>query len=240
LLPTAISRVIGGIVLKSCRAVVLAAALLPMSGGVAAAEPLPLAYVEQSKATMEGWKLTVSLKEATINSVPNMAATAIVREGFITATAKLAVEDTADMADKGVITILTLFAQLGCQVNVENGAALSFNPEITSSLPRLDLTPTPDEIAIAPTLQLSPQLSVTLAPGEIMGKSLGEMAYPPKEEQFKNDSKAIDGLMVSIKDVHMTVNKCGGPVSIRLSVQGTMKTAKSFDTVQAYSDILSL
>ena len=233
--------------IKSCRAVVLAAALLPLGGGVAAAAPLTLAYVEQSKATIEGWKLTVSLAEATINSVPNMAATAIVREGFITATAKLAVEprpvpgqDTAGMADKDAITTLTLFAQLGCQVNVASGVNLTFDPELTSSLPNLDLTPTPDDIAIAPTVQLGPQLSVSLTPGEITSQNLVEMIYPPKEEQFKNDSKAIDGLTVSIQDAHITVNKCGGPVSIRLYVQGTMQTAKSRDIVQAYSEILSL
>ncbi len=95
-------------------------------------------------------------------------------------------------------------------------------------------------MAIAPTVQLGPQLSVSLTPGEITSQNLVEMIYPPKEYLKKNDSKAIDGLTVSIQDAHITVNKCGGPVSIRLYVQGTMQTAKSRDIVQAYSEILSL
>jgi hypothetical protein len=38
----------------------------------------------------------------------------------------------------------------------------------------------------------------------------------------------------------MKINKCGGAVAIRLVVQGTIATAKSFNYVRAYSDILPL
>lgn len=215
----------------------MALALLCVGGGTASAEPIPLANVEQTKTTLDGWNLKISLDRAAINSVPNMAAAPVVREGFITAVAKLGVEGTANM---GVKTSLTLFAQIGCMVNVANGVTLTLEPTVSSSLPRFDLTPDPTEFALIPTLFASPNLTIPLRPGQIKKEVLGKMAYPPEDKRFEGDSRATDGLLISIQDVHMAVSECGGPVSIRLYLQGTMTTAKSFDSLEAYSDILTL
>jgi hypothetical protein len=64
---------------------VIGANLLVMADGVAAA--VPVADVSQSVATRDGWHLTASLKNMTINSVPNFAATAFTREAFVSAEA---------------------------------------------------------------------------------------------------------------------------------------------------------
>ena len=53
----------------------------------------------------DGWTLTIKLERADIASVPNMAATAIVREGFLNADANLTVQGDGQM---GVRTSLTL------------------------------------------------------------------------------------------------------------------------------------
>ena len=53
-----------------------ALALLCLTGGVATADPLPVADVTQSADTDDGWRLSAALSRMTINSVPNMAATA--------------------------------------------------------------------------------------------------------------------------------------------------------------------
>jgi hypothetical protein len=54
--------------------------LLCLGDGVAAADPLPVADVTQSADTDDGWHLSAALTRMTINSVPNMAATAFTRE----------------------------------------------------------------------------------------------------------------------------------------------------------------
>jgi hypothetical protein len=213
----------------------IGAALLCIGGGVAAAEPVSLADVEQLKGTAnDDLSLRLSLNAASINSVPNMAAAAIVREGFVSATATLTVEGTTEVKRK---TSLTLKAQVGCQVDVSGGVRLELGPSIASSLPVLDLTPTPDEIALAPTGSVGSDVSATLLPGDIIEVVLGNAAYP---DPAHDDAAPTGNLTVSVQDVQVKINKCGGPVSIRFYVQANMTTAKSFDAVEAYSDILPL
>ena len=69
--------------------------LLCLGDGVAAADPLPVADVTQSAETDDGWHLSVALTRMTMNSVPNMAATAFTREGFVTGKAAAASTETA-------------------------------------------------------------------------------------------------------------------------------------------------
>jgi hypothetical protein len=71
-------------VVRLLRAGAGALALLCLTGGVATADPLPVADVTQSADTDDGWRLSAALSRMTINSVPNMAATAFTREGFVT------------------------------------------------------------------------------------------------------------------------------------------------------------
>jgi hypothetical protein len=215
----------------------IAVTLVCAAPAVAVAEPIPLANIEESKSTVDGWKIKVSLNEATINSVPNMANAIIVREGFITATATLNVAGDSDIKVK---TSLAMIAQIGCQVNTESGLTLDFRPSIASSLPVLDSTPSPEDFALAPTGAFTPEFIATLHAGDITDQSLGEMAYPPPPDLDNDDSSPTDPLTVSVKDYHIKINKCTGPVAVRLLVQGTIKTAKSFDYVRTYSDILSL
>jgi hypothetical protein len=83
---------VAGIALRLLRAGGVAAALLCVSAGVAAADPLPVADVTQSADTDDGWHLSAALTRMTINSVPNMAATAFTREGFVTGKAAATID----------------------------------------------------------------------------------------------------------------------------------------------------
>ena len=65
---------------------------------MAAADPLPVADVTQSAETDDGWHLSVALTRMTINSVPNMAATAFTREGFVTGKAAAAIDGNGAVA----------------------------------------------------------------------------------------------------------------------------------------------
>ena len=65
---------------------------LTFSGGVAVADPPTLNNVDEYKETAEhSWRLHVSLRDMSITSVPNMAATAFSREAFLNATAEVEV-----------------------------------------------------------------------------------------------------------------------------------------------------
>lgn len=192
---------------------VIVVALLSMGGGVAGAEPLPVADVTQSVQTDDGWHLSSTLTNMTINSVPNMAATAFTREGFVTGKATATIDgDGAVPVNSGT---LVLGVQLGCQIDLSEGLDLGVSNES-------------DVITTRPFEDLLPYISVTLKPGSITSLSLGR--------------KSIKGRAgkIFVHDAHVKVDACGGPVSVRLFASATVYTDNSDDSVNTYGDILSL
>jgi hypothetical protein len=110
-----------------------------MAGGVAAAEPLALADVSRSAVTRDGWQLTASLKNMTINSVPNFAATAFTREAFVSGEADASVDGNGSVPVNGGSLIIGV--QVGCQIDLSNGVnfgigqnAVPFAPVIIPKL----------------------------------------------------------------------------------------------------------
>jgi MspA len=117
----------------------IGAFLLLTAAGVAAAEPLPLADVSRSAVTRDGWQLTASLKNMTINSVPNFAATAFTREAFASAEADASIDGNGSVpVNTGS---LMLGVQVGCQIDLGSGgnigvgeSSVPFAPVITLKL----------------------------------------------------------------------------------------------------------
>ena len=112
-------------------------ALLCVAGGVApglaAADPLPVADVRQAVNTEDGWRLGVSLTQMTVNSVPNMAATAFTREGFVTGRAEASIDGSGSSAVNNGTLIVGL--QLGCQVDLSEGASVGGDADIVNHKP---------------------------------------------------------------------------------------------------------
>jgi hypothetical protein len=202
----------------------VAVALLCLGDGVAAADPLPVADVTQSADTDDGWHLSAALTRMTINSVPNMAATAFTREGFVTGKAE------ATIAGNGAIPVnageLVVGLQLGCQVDLSEGGSLSagadagINPGFSSGSNLLSV--------IGPYAEINGNASINLLPGTITNLGLG-----------KKELKGPTGEIV-IHDAHVKVDACGGQVAVRFFASVVIETDKSDDSVNAYGDILTL
>jgi hypothetical protein len=201
----------------------LAAALLCVSGGVAAADPLPVADVTQSADTDDGWHLSASLTRMTINSVPNMAATAFTREGFVTGKAAVAIDGNGAVAVNSGTLVFGL--QLGCQIDLSEGGSVGGDAEIGAS-PNLGGGDVLSDIG--PFADLDGNVSINLLPGTITNVGLG-----------KKTLKGRTGEIV-VHDAHVKVDACGGAVSVRLFASAMIDTDKSDDSVNAYGDILSL
>lgn len=201
---------------------VVTLALLPVAAGVAAADPLPVEDVTQTAKTDDGWQLSASLTRMTINSVPNMAATAFTREGFVTGKAEAVIAGNGSSAVNSGVLVLGL--QLGCQVDLSQGGSLSgtleagINPSINSNVLS----------AIGPYADISGTASINLLPGNITNLGLG-----------KKDLKGRTGGIV-VHDAHVKVDGCGGPVSVRFFATASIDTDKNDDSVNVYGDILSL
>jgi hypothetical protein len=131
---------------------IIGASLLLTAGGVAAAEPLPLADVSRSAVTRDGWQLTTSLKNMTINSVPNFAATAFTREAFVNAEADATIDGNGSAPVNAGSLIIGL--QVGCQIDLSPGGNVGIGE---SAVP------------------FAPVIILKLMPGWITNVSLGQM-----------------------------------------------------------------
>jgi hypothetical protein len=191
---------------------------------VASAEPLPVADVTQSADTDDGWHLSAALTRMTINSVPNMAATAFTREGFVTGKAATTIDGNGGVAVNSGTLVMGL--QLGCQVDLSEGGSLGvdadagINPSFSNGSNLLNI--------IGPYADIEGNASINLLPGTITNLGLG-----------KKELKGRTGEIV-VHDAHVKVDGCGGQVAVRFFATTMIDTDKSDDSVNAYGDILTL
>jgi MspA len=190
---------------------------------VATAEPLPVADVTQSADTDDGWHLSAALTRMTINSVPNMAATAFTREGFVTGKAAATIEGNGAIPVNSGTLVLGL--QLGCQVDLSEGGSVDVGGDagVSPGFGGGSLLSN-----IGPYADVDGDISINLLPGNITNLGLGKKAL-----------KGRTGEIV-VHDAHVKVDGCGGQVAIRFFATAMIDTDKSDDSVNAYGDILSL
>jgi hypothetical protein len=205
------------------RTVAVAVTPLCLCPGVAAADPIPVADVTQQAVTDDGWHLSATLTQMTINSVPNMAATPLTKEAFVTGKA------VANIDGDGKIPVntgnLLLGVQLGCQLDLSQGgnAGLSgdfgfgFGGGSTNILSNL-----------GPNFDISPNASINLLPGNINTLGLGRLALKGRTGE------------VTVHEAHVKVDGCGGPVSVRFFAYAQIATDNGNDSVNTYGDILVL
>jgi hypothetical protein len=211
-------------VVRLLRVGAVAVTLLSLADGVASAEPLPVADVTQSTDTDDGWHLSAALTRMTINSVPNMAATAFTREGFVTGKAAATIDGNGGVAVNSGTLVMGL--QLGCQVDLSEGGSVGvdadagISPSFNNGSNLLNI--------IGPFADIEGNASINLLPGTITNLGLG-----------KKELKGRTGEIV-VHDAHVKVDACGGQVSVRFFATAMIDTDKSDDSVNAYGDILTL
>jgi hypothetical protein len=160
----------------------------------------------------------------TINSVPNMAATAFTREGFVTGKAATTIDGNGGVAVNSGTLVMGL--QLGCQVDLSEGGSLGvdadagINPSFGNGSNLLSV--------IGPYADIEGNASINLLPGTITNLGLG-----------KKELKGRTGEIV-VHDAHVKVDGCGGQVAVRFFATAMIDTDKSDDSVNAYGDILTL
>jgi hypothetical protein len=211
-------------VLSILRAGAVAVSLVCVSGAVANADPIPIQDVTQSADTDDGWHLTASLTRMAINSVPNMAATAFTREGFVTGKAAATIDGNGSSAVNSGTLVFGL--QLGCQVDLSEGGSIGgdldagISPGFNGTGGALS--------SIGPYADIGGNASINLLPGTITNLGLGKKAL-----------KGRTGEIV-VHDAHVKVDACGGQVSVRFFASVMIDTDKSDDSVNSYGDILTL
>jgi MspA len=207
------------------RTIVITLAPMFVCGGVAAADPIPVADVTQSADTDDGWHLSAALTSMTINSVPNMAATGLTREAFVTGKA------VAKIDGNGKIPVnsgnLLLGVQLGCQVDLSQGGNAGMSADFGIGFGGFS-SRSAFLNALGPNFDISPNASINILPGNINTLGLGKLALKGRTGE------------VTVHDAHVKVDGCGGPVSVRFFAYAQIYTDNGNDSVNTYGDILTI
>lgn len=183
-------------------------ALSGLGAGFANAERLLLPDVTQFSDTVDGWRFTLTMSEMRVDAVPNLASSPFTKEGFVTAKATATIEGAGDLpVNTGSIV---LGVQLGCQVDVSEGLELGGDPE-------LDLLNLDDS-----DLDFWPGIDLKLRAGNISVVGLGA-------KTMKSGAATI-----AVRDAHVEVSECAGPVTVRMFASARISTDSSDDSLNAY------
>ena len=238
--------------LKVSRTGVIVVAFLCVGGGVAAADPVTVPNAVAVKETVDGWKLTSSLTELTIDALPNLNGPGSVREAFVTATGTLDIAPTKLLEfpkDPPEQARLILGAQVVCQIR-NTGGQVQAQPGFTTSLPNIgnlfniiaglpgsDLS----NLGIAPTIDLQPQVNANLEPGVVNPVNFAQQSFPKEaEKKLKLDDRHLFTGVITKQNFHLNAEGCDGWAFIRPYAKASMQTANSSDEVTAYGDIVPL
>ena len=211
---------------RSRAAVGLAAcAVAALSSGVvfagsASATPTALADKFASTVTDDGWSLDLVATKLSANPVPNLATTAFTREGFVSAKVTGTIGGAGDSAVKTGYVEQGL--QIGCQIDVSSGLGLGLGFSLGPSV-GVSISGVPSA-NVGVNASVNPSIQSTIAPGTITTIPLGKKDL--------ESSKAS----ITAENVHVKVDACMGPVTIRSYAQLSVSTATSDNTLFVYSD----
>jgi hypothetical protein len=207
------------------RSAVVVASLLLVSAAVAHADPVPIADVSQSADTDDGWHVTASLSKMTVNSVPNMAATALTKEAFVTGEASAKIDGSGKSAVNSGELILGV--QLGCQVDLSQGGNFSLGSDIGAGV-NIGNGIGLGGLGPSAYADIDPSISVNILPGNITTMGLGKKALKGRNGE------------ITVHDAHVKVDGCAGPVVMRFFAYAGISTDNGDDSVNTYGDILTL
>ena len=188
--------------------------------GTASATPTALPDKFVRTVTDDGWTLDLAATKLSANPVPNLATTAFTREGFVSAKVTGTITGSGDSAVKAGYIEQGL--QIGCQIDVSSGLGLGLGFSLGPSV-GVSISGVPSA-NIGVNASVNPSIQTTIAPGTITTIPLG-----------KKDLEAAKA-SITAENVHVKVDACMGPVTIRSYAQFAVSTAVSDNSVFVYSD----
>ncbi|MFJ6259362.1 MspA family porin [Rhodococcus erythropolis] len=188
--------------------------------GTASATPTALPDKFASTVTDDGWTLDLAATKLSANPVPNLATTTFTREGFVSAKVTGTISGAGDTAVK--TGYIEQGLQIGCQIDVSSGLGVGLGFSLGPSV-GVSISGVPSA-NIGVNASVNPSIQTTIAPGTITTIPLG-----------KKDLEAAKA-SITAENVHVKVDACMGPVTIRSYAQFAVSTATSDNSVFVYSD----
>ncbi|MFE5790232.1 MspA family porin [Rhodococcus erythropolis] len=157
------------------------------------------------------WTLDLAATKPSANPVPNLATTAFTREGFVSAKVTGTISGAGNSAVKTGYVEQGL--QIGCQIDVSSGLGVGLGFSLGPSV-GVSISGVPSA-NVGVNASVNPSIQTTIAPGTIT-------TIPPG----KKDLEAAKASIMA-ENVHVKVDACMGPVTIRSYAQFAVSTATS-------------
>ncbi|MFD6195886.1 MspA family porin [Mycobacteriaceae bacterium NPDC060252] len=171
------------------------------------------------RITVDGWSLSVSLAGESVNPVPNLAGAQNSREAFATLSARAKIDGKGSYP----ITAGNFVAgyQVGCQIDVSQGLQLGGTGQLGGAVGASGPQP---GLQIGGNGSIGGFLQTTLQPGVITTIPMGNMPLV-----------AHVGYL-DMQDVHIKVDACGGPVTVRSYASMAIGTDIEQTQLSVYGD----
>lgn len=192
----------------------LTGAALVTGAGVGLAAPNSFADRSVSKTTDDGWRVTAVKAQEKVRSVAPLNQSSWTREGFLSLKGRALISGSGRApVDAGTLTI---GFQIGCNTDVTSGITVGVMGGPTA---QMSISYPPAAIIGA---QVMPNVSATLKPGTIT-----DIPFGTKKLAGPSAGLTLDG-------VHVKVDGCLGPVSLRAYVTVAISTKANDNTVNVY------
>jgi hypothetical protein len=169
---------------------------------------VPVADVTRTVDTLDGYHLSASLTDMTINSVPNVAATTFSREAYLSATATETIWGSNEP-----VTAWQARTVIHGWLPDRHGRGRVSQPRRPFGLSSVlsDLVGSG-----APSASLLPTSSLQLMPGRIAYEMLSAKEIDRSDAENDINESGQTTFRITVTDANIKVDACGGPVSIRL------------------------
>nr|WP_078280764.1 MspA family porin [Mycobacteroides franklinii] len=179
-----------------------------------------MAPQSSQRTTIDGWHLSVALSGEVINAVPNLAGAQNSREAFMTLSAQ------ANIGGSGSnpVTAANFVAgyQVGCQVDVSQGLQIGGTGQLAGSV-GATISGQPG-VQVGGTGAIGGFVQTDLQPGVITTVAMGTMPV----------TAGVGRL--DMQDVHVKVDACGGPVTVRSYATFAVASAVQQTQLSVYGD----
>ncbi|MCD2147544.1 MspA family porin [Gordonia paraffinivorans] len=198
-------------------------AVLITGAGTVSAAPTPLATTYDRLVTDDGWKVELRASELVVNPMSNIANSFASREGWVSARVGAVITPAAGRTPSQPVSsgVLEQFLVVGCQIDISDGATFglgsSFGPNAN-----VTISGQPN-VSVGGSASVSPSISSKLKPGTIKEISLGKKTLQTNRASIR------------AKRVHVRVDGCAGPVTVRVIVRLSVSTPTADDTLNLYS-----
>lgn len=190
------------------------------------AEPVQMPPQVYTKDTRDGWHLQIKIDNEAVNSVPNLAAAANSREGFVTASGTAtATGGSAPITD----SIFILGYQLGCQSDVSTGLQVGGTAGVAPLGSAGIGGGSPVSASVGGAAGVAGFVQTVVQPGVIVDLPLANMTLS-------------DGgtAMLDVDNIHIKADACGGDVNIRSYAYLRISTAQAHTEIAVYGEPIKI